>query len=113
MSNTGSSHAIVFPGQGSQLLGMADPWKAHSAGRAVLAAASEAIGRDVVAGCHDEALLATTEFVQPALLACEVAAHAVIDELGLPLVGAAGHSLGEFAAVVATGACDLAPMLEV
>jgi [acyl-carrier-protein] S-malonyltransferase len=92
---------------------MADPWTAHAAGRAVLAAASEAIGSDVVAGCHDEALLTTTEFVQPALLACEVAAFAVIDELGVPLVGVAGHSLGEFAAVVASGACDLTPMLEV
>jgi [acyl-carrier-protein] S-malonyltransferase len=113
VSNTGSSYAVVFPGQGSQLLGMADPWKAHGAAGAVLAEASEAIGTDVVTGCHDETLLATTEFVQPALLACEVAAFAVIGELGLPFVGAAGHSLGEFAAVVAAGACDLAPMLEV
>jgi len=92
---------------------MADPWVAHGAGRAVLEEASEAIGRDIVRGCHDEALLATTEFVQPALLACEVAAFAVLDALGISFVGGSGHSLGEFAAVVAAGACDLPSMLEV
>ena len=113
MSNTPSSYAVVFPGQGSQSPGMADPWVAHGAGRAVLEEASEAIGRDIVRGCHDEALLATTEFVQPALLACEVAAFAVLDDLGVSFGGASGHSLGEFAAVVAAGACDLPSMLEV
>jgi [acyl-carrier-protein] S-malonyltransferase len=74
-----------------------------------------------VAGCHDEALLATTEFVQPALLACDVAAFRVLEEFGRersqeersPFVGVAGHSLGEFAALVAAGACELAPMLRV
>jgi hypothetical protein len=48
------------------------------AGKAVLDEASEAMGRDVVAGCHDEDALATTEFVQPALLACDVAAFEVM-----------------------------------
>lgn len=93
--------AIVFPGQGSQFVGMADAWTTHDAGRAVLDDATEAIGRDVVDGCRDEEALATTEFVQPAILACDVAAFRVLDGLGLAFVGAAGHSLGEFAALVA------------
>lgn len=113
MKGIGSSHAVVFPGQGSQYAGMADPWVTHPAGSAVLDEASRTIGRDILRGCHDEELLATTEFVQPALLACEVAAFAVLDDLGASFVGAAGHSLGEFAAVVAAGACDLVSMLDV
>jgi [acyl-carrier-protein] S-malonyltransferase len=102
------SDAVLFPGQGSQALGMADPWTAHPAGRAVLEEASEAVGRDIVTGCHDEAALATTEFVQPALLACDVAAFRVLQAEGLDgVVGVAGHSLGEFAGLVAADAVSL------
>lgn len=104
--------AVVFPGQGSQLTGMADPWVGHPVGRAVLEQASEAMGRDILAGCHDEAALATTAFVQPALLACGVAAFRVLDAEGLAgVVGAAGHSLGEFSALVAAGALGLGDAL--
>lgn len=102
------SYAVIFPGQGSQFVGMADPWMSHPRGAAVLAEASEAMGRDVAAGCHDEAALATTGFVQPALLACDVAAFRVLEAEGLPdVAGLAGHSLGEFAALVASGAATL------
>jgi [acyl-carrier-protein] S-malonyltransferase len=66
------------------------------------------MGRDVVAGCHDETALATTGFVQPALLAVGLAAFAVCGAEGLPEpVGVAGHSLGEFAALVAAGVLSL------
>lgn len=105
--------AVVFPGQGSQVPGMADPWTAHPAGQAVLEEASEAMGRDVVSGCHDEAALTTTAFVQPALLACDVAAFRVLEAEGLSFVGAAGHSLGEFAALVAADALTLPEALGV
>ncbi len=104
--------AVLFPGQGSQFAGMADPWAEHPAGRAVLEEASRAIGRDVVAQCHDERALATTEFAQPALLACDVAAFRVLAAEGVSPGAAAGHSLGEFAALVACGALDLASALE-
>jgi [acyl-carrier-protein] S-malonyltransferase len=87
---------------------MADPWASHPAGSAILEEASAAIGRDVVAGCHDDGALATTEFVQPALLACDVAAYRVLLAEGLEhVVGVAGHSLGEFAALVAAQAMSL------
>ena len=102
--------AVVFPGQGSQSEGMADAWHTHPAGRSVLSEASEVMQRDVVAGCHDRAALETTEFVQPALLACDVAAFRVLEAEGLTapsIVGVAGHSLGEFAAFVASGAMRL------
>lgn len=108
------SIAVVFPGQGSQYLGMTDPWTTHPAGKAVLEEAGEAMGRDVAAGAHDQAALATTEFVQPALLACGVAAFRVLQAEGLTgVVGAAGHSLGEFSALVAAGVLSLAEALRV
>jgi [acyl-carrier-protein] S-malonyltransferase len=118
MDNTDKTSAVVFPGQGSQFAGMADPWTLHPAGSAVLDEASAAIGADLVAGCHDDDLLATTEFVQPALLACAVAAFRVLEAEGLEVegrsfVGAAGHSLGEFAALVAADVIGLADALDV
>jgi [acyl-carrier-protein] S-malonyltransferase len=105
--------AVVFPGQGSQFVGMADTWTRHPSGAAVLEEASAAIARDIVAGCHDDEALATTEFVQPALLTCGVAAFRVLETEGIDgVVGVAGHSLGEFAALVASGAMSLSDALE-
>jgi [acyl-carrier-protein] S-malonyltransferase len=105
--------AVVFPGQGSQFATMADPWLEHDAGRATVDEASELLGRDLVAGCRDEAALGTTEFVQPAILACDVAAFRVLESLGVVFAGAAGHSLGEFAALVAAHVLTLADALEI
>ena len=101
------SVAVLFPGQGSQFEGMADPWTGHPAAEAVLRETSDALGRDVVAGCHDADALATTKFVQPALLACGVAAFRVLEAEGVSPIGAAGHSLGEFSALVAAGVLEL------
>ncbi len=99
--------AALFPGQGSQYSGMADPWTTHEVGRATLDAVSEVWGRDVVAVCRDEEALATTELVQPALFACDIAAFRVLQADGTEFAAAAGHSLGEFVALVAAGALDL------
>lgn len=92
---------------------MADPWAGHPAGRAIMDEASGVLGLDVVADCHDESLLATTEFTQPALLACDVAAFRVLEVFSGPRtwIGAAGHSLGEFAALVAAGVIPFAAAL--
>ena len=103
--------AVVFPGQGSQFAGMADPWISHAASKAVLDEASTAIGRDVVAACRDEAALATTDVVQPVLLALEIAAFRVLEAEGATFMGAAGHSLGEFSALVAAGVLELGEAL--
>ncbi|MGI8616275.1 MAG: ACP S-malonyltransferase [Actinomycetota bacterium] len=104
--------AVLFPGQGSQYPEMADPWTGHPAGKAILDEASTSMGRDVVAGCHDPSALATTEFVQPALLACDVAAFRVLEAEGASFVGVAGHSLGEFAALVAADVVPLGDALD-
>jgi [acyl-carrier-protein] S-malonyltransferase len=113
MNDTDTTHAVVFPGQGSQFPGMADAWTVHPVGAAVIAEASEAMGLDLVSGCHDEGRLATTEFVQPALLACDVAAFRVLEAHDVAVAGAAGHSLGEFAALVAAGVMTLTDALDV
>jgi [acyl-carrier-protein] S-malonyltransferase len=113
MNDTDTTHAVVFPGQGSQVAGMADVWTTHPASAAVLAEASDAMGLDLVAASHDEERLATTEFVQPALLACDVAAFRVLEAHDVSVGGAAGHSLGEFAALVAAGVMTLADALDV
>jgi len=103
----------VFPGQGSQFAGMADAWATHPASKAVLEEASATLHRDIAEGSRDEAALATTEFVQPAILALDVAAFRVLRDQGATFSGAAGHSLGEFAALVATGVLDLTAAIEI
>ena len=105
--------AVLFPGQGSQYAGMADPWADHQNGRAVLDEASAVLGYDVIEACRDEARLADTAVVQPALFACDLAALRVLEAEGLGFDMAAGHSLGEFVALVAAGATVLGPTLEV
>ncbi|MEX2275156.1 MAG: ACP S-malonyltransferase [Actinomycetota bacterium] len=102
------SIAALFPGQGSQYAGMADPWEQHAQGRDVLEEASELIGSDLAGACRDDELLATTAFAQPALFACDVAAFRVLRSEGVHVRGAAGHSLGEYAALVAAGVLTFA-----
>jgi [acyl-carrier-protein] S-malonyltransferase len=104
--------AVLFPGQGSQYPGMADPWADHPESRAVLDESSEVLGYDVIEACRDESRLADTAIVQPALFACDLAAFRVLEGEGFRFDAAAGHSLGEFVALVAVGATDLRPTLE-
>ena len=99
--------AVLFPGQGSQFAGMADPWTSHAAGKAALEEISEIWERDVVDVCRDEEALRTTDVVQPALFACDLAALRVLEAEGVKFDAAAGHSLGEYVALVAAGALDV------
>jgi [acyl-carrier-protein] S-malonyltransferase len=104
--------AVLFPGQGSQYPGMADPWTEHAVGREVLADASSVLGYDVVEACRDEGRLADTSVVQPALFACDLAAFRVLESEGLEFEMAAGHSVGEFVALAAAGAIEPKEALE-
>jgi [acyl-carrier-protein] S-malonyltransferase len=99
--------ALVFPGQGSQYAGMADPWLTHQAGRSVLEECSNAVGIDIAEVCQDSQSLTRTDLVQPALFACDVAAFRVLQSEGVEPVVVAGHSLGEYAALVAAEVLDL------
>jgi [acyl-carrier-protein] S-malonyltransferase len=104
--------AVVCPGQGSQFAGMADGWLEHPVGRKVIEEVSDAMERDIAALSRDEEALKNTEVVQPALFACDLAAFRVLGADGVRFSGAAGHSLGEFVALVAAGALELRPALE-
>ena len=103
--------AFVFPGQGSQSVGMLDAWGAHPVVQQVLDEASTALGEDLAALIHDgpkEALGLTTN-TQPVMLVAGVAAYRVwMDEVGQAPSAVAGHSLGEYSALVAAGALTLA-----
>ena len=107
-----NSLAFVFPGQGSQSLGMlADLAAAHSAVRAAFDEASAGCGVDLwtLSMQGPEERLNQTEYTQPALLAADVAVwRAWLAAGGAQPARFAGHSLGEYAALVAAGALSLA-----
>ena len=103
--------AFVFPGQGSQSVGMLDAWGDNPAVRTTLQEASDALGEDLAALIHDgpkEALALTTN-TQPVMLVAGVACWRAWRADGGELPGAvAGHSLGEYSALVAAEALTLA-----
>ena len=105
------SFAIVFPGQGSQAVGMLDAWGDHPAVAATLAEASDALGEDLgrlIREGPKEALALTTN-TQPVMLVAGVAAYrAWLAEGGAAPAVMAGHSLGEYSALVAAGSLTLA-----
>ena len=103
-------NACIFPGQGSQSVGMLDGWGDHPIVRDTLAEASEALGQDVgqlIAQGPAEALALTTN-TQPVMLVAGVAAYrAWLAAGGATPDWVAGHSLGEYAALVAAGVLQL------
>ncbi len=103
--------AFVFPGQGSQAVGMLDAWGDHPVVAETLREASDALGEDVAKLIHEgpkEALALTTN-TQPVMLVAGVAAYRVwMSETGVPPQAVAGHSLGEYSALVAAGSLTLA-----
>jgi [acyl-carrier-protein] S-malonyltransferase len=106
--------AFVFPGQGSQSVGMLDAWGDHPAVQRTLAEASAALGEDIGQLIHagpKEALDLTTN-TQPVMLTAAIACYnAWRAEGGAEPAAVAGHSLGEYSALVAAGALTLADAL--
>lgn len=106
-----SAFAFVFPGQGSQSVGMLDAWGDNPAVAETLAEASEALHEDVARLIHEgpkEALALTTN-TQPVMLAAGVACWRAWKAAGgAQPVAVAGHSLGEYSALVAAGVLTLA-----
>ncbi|HEY7549019.1 MAG TPA: ACP S-malonyltransferase [Hyphomicrobiaceae bacterium] len=107
--------ALVFPGQGSQAVGMgAELAKAHAAARNVLAEVDAALEQDLSRIMFEGPLdtLTLTENAQPALLAVSIATLRVLEEQGLRLAEhvkfVGGHSLGEYSALCAAGALSIA-----
>lgn len=108
------TQAFVFPGQGSQAVGMGQALaEAYPEAKLVFETINEALGQDLSAlmwnGPEDE--LTLTENTQPALMAVSMAVMRVLEARGLDLAQAAshvaGHSLGEYAALTAAGALQL------
>ncbi|WCT23556.1 ACP S-malonyltransferase [Acidovorax temperans] len=105
------SFAFVFPGQGSQAVGMLDAWGDHPAVQQTLQEASEALGEDVARLIHEgpKEVLALTTNTQPVMLVAGVAAwRAWCAAGGAKPAALAGHSLGEYSALVAAGVLTLA-----
>jgi [acyl-carrier-protein] S-malonyltransferase len=103
--------AFVFPGQGSQAVGMLDAWGDHPVVAQIVNEASDALGEDVAKLIREgpkEALALTTN-TQPVMLVAGVAAyHVWMSEVGIAPALVAGHSLGEYSALVASGVLTLA-----
>ena len=101
--------AFVFPGQGSQAVGMLDAWGDHPAVASTLREASAALGEDIGRLIHDgpkEQLDLTTN-TQPVMLTAAVAVYRAWIAAGGPAPAlVAGHSLGEYSALVAAGVID-------
>jgi [acyl-carrier-protein] S-malonyltransferase len=106
--------AFVFPGQGAQSVGMLDGFGEHPAVRDTLGEASAALGADIgalIRGGPKEALDLTAN-TQPVMLTAGIACYrAWLAETGRTPAAVAGHSLGEYSALVAAGVLTLADAL--
>jgi [acyl-carrier-protein] S-malonyltransferase len=107
--------AFLFPGQGSQFAGMGKSLAAEfPAARAIFEEADAALGFALSKLCFEgpEDDLKMTENTQPAVLTASVAAFAVLREKGIEPDYVAGHSLGEYSALVAAGSLKFADAVQ-
>jgi len=108
--------AFLFPGQASQYPGMGKELAAnHSAARGVFDEADQALGFSVSELCFNgsEEALKLTANTQPAILTASVATYRVLAENGVQPAFVAGHSLGEFSALVAAGGLEFADAVRI
>jgi len=108
--------AFVFPGQASQYPGMGKELaERYPAARAVFDEADKALGFSISRMCFEgsEEDLKLTANTQPAILTCSVAAYRVVAEKGITPDFVAGHSLGEYSALVAAGALKFSDAVQI
>ena len=106
---------ILFPGQGSQAVGMAEYLWDYPVARGAFKEAADVLGWDIGEVCRHGSMeeLTRTDRTQLAVLTCSVAAWKVLEEDGVEFTKAAGHSLGEYSALVAAGNLSFADALKV
>lgn len=108
--------AFLFPGQGSQYPGMArELWQNYPIARETFDEADQALGFSLSGMCFDGAAeeLQLTTNTQPAILAASIAAYRVLAQQGITPSYVAGHSLGEYSALVAAGSLAFAEALRI
>lgn len=106
--------AFIFPGQGSQKIGMgAELAQTYPVAKAVFDEADDFLERPLSQLCFEgpEAELKQTENTQLAILTCSVATLEILTQLGIVAKVVAGHSLGEYSALVASGVLEFADAL--
>ena len=111
-----SKVAFVFPGQGSQTVGMCKAfYDEYAVAKRVFEEADEALGFSITKMCFEgpESDLRLTYNTQPAILTASTACAAVLKEKGISCDVAAGHSLGEYSALVNTGALAFADAVRI
>lgn len=105
----GNKIAFIFPGQASQYVGMGkDFFDNFDCAKKVFEEADEALGFSISSLCFEgpEEKLRQTEITQPSILTVSIAAWVVVSERGIQPQCAAGHSLGEYSALIASGALN-------
>ena len=110
-----SDIVFLFPGQGSQYVGMGKSlYDAYESVKQLFAEASDATGIDLAPLCFEgpDAVLVQTENVQPAITLINLAVLHVLRQEGIEPTAAAGHSLGEYAALCAAGALSVADTMK-
>ncbi|SEP25837.1 ACP S-malonyltransferase [Trujillonella endophytica] len=104
--------AVVLPGEGGALPGLADPWLLDPVAAEVVARASAVAGRDLARWWREPLALPDREAADLEVVVTGVAAWRSLTARGLRPVAVAGHGVGEYAALVAAGALDLEQVVE-
>jgi len=109
-----SKTALIFPGQGSQFIGMGKDIYEIDDAKLIINKANDVLGFDIKKIMFEgpEDILTDTKNAQPAILTVSIALFTLLKKKGIDYQGVAGHSLGEYSAYVASGRLDFEDALK-